>query len=564
MALSFVAGGSVLACTLGPPPSPAEPQADLQAAEAAIDAADMMGRIHVLASDDFEGRGVATRGEQRTVDYLIGEFRRLGLKPGNPDGSYVQRVPLVGSRPKAELSFSIGGRRTELSERDDFRAGSLWQVPEVRIDDSELVFVGHGVVAPEYGWDDYKDVDVSGKTVVMLSNDPQVPDPADPARLDASMFRGPAVTYYARSDHKRVVAKQHGAAARLTIFEPGTFGTPTWRDETSTFGSEDFDTREADRKLGELHANGELSPEAARQLFAACGIDLAALQQAARRRNFRPMPLGAKASWRIRQTLREVESRNVVARVEGSDPRLKDEWLIYTAHWDHFGRDETLRGDQVYNGARDNASGVAALLEVAKAFAKLRTPPRRSVLFIATTGEEQGLLGAKYYAEHPLYPLERTLAALNADVINVRGRTRDIGIVGVEKSTLGDLLTAMTEQRGRVATVDLLPHLGLYYRSDHKEFAAAGVPSLWMRRGLDYIGKPPDFGRKEVASYLANDYHKVSDEVRPDWDLSGAVEDYRLYFRLGYEVAQAERWPEWKPGDEFKARRDAMLQKSAR
>ena len=537
-------------------------EADLQAAEAGIDAVSMMRHLRTLASDEFEGRAPATRGEQRTVDYLVGELRRLGLKPGNPDGTYVQNVPLVGGRPKGELVFDVGGQRIALAEPADSLSGARWQLPDVRVDDVPLVFVGHGVVAPEFGWDDFKDVDVRGKALLVLPNDPQVPDPLDPSKLDASLFGGPAVTFYAQSDHKREVARQRGAAARIHIFVPGQFGTPTWKDAASDYGQEEFDIRQADRRTGDPPVGAGISDTAAERLFAAAGLDLAALKKAATRRDFRPVPLNARATLRVRQTLREVNSRNVVARIEGSDPVLKNEWVIYTAHWDHFGRDETRQGDQIFNGARDNASGVAAMLEVANAFASLKTPPKRSILFLITTAEEQGLLGAKHYAEQPLYPLERTLAALNTDGINVYGPTRDIQIIGLGKSSLGDQLSALAAQRGRVAKGDLLPHFGFFYRSDHKEFAAAGVPSLWMRRGSDYIGKPGDFAEKDTAAYFANDYHKVSDEVRDDWDLAGAVEDYRLYFRLGFDIANGEQWPEWKPGDEFASKRDEMLKRA--
>lgn len=536
--------------------------ADLKQASDSIDADSMLRHIRVLASDEFEGRAPGTRGEDLTVDYLVGEFKRLGLGAGNPDGTYVQRVPFVGIRAKSELAIDVGGRRIALKEPDDFYGFARWQLPEVRIDESELIFVGHGVVAPEYGWDDFKDVDVRGKTLLVLPNDPQVPDPRDPKRLDDSMFKGSAVTFYSQSDHKREVARQRGAAARIHIFVPGQFGVSSW--DTSDYGLEEMDTREADRRIGEVAGGASISEQAAERLFAAAGLDLAALKRAAVRKDFRPVVLNARASLRIRQTLRDVDSRNVVARIEGSDPKLKDEVVIYTAHWDHLGRNFALRGDQIFNGARDNASGVAAMLEVAKAFARLQTPPRRSILFIATTGEEQGLLGAKHYAAHPLVPLERTLAVLNSDLINVHGRTRDIGIIGFGRSTLADRPAELARRQGHVATDDPLPEFGLFYRSDHKEFAAVGVPSVWMRRGLDFIGKPEDFGRKDVAAYLAADYHKVTDEVRSDWDLSGAVDDYRLYFQLGYEVAQDQRWPERKPGDEFKAKRDAMLKQRAR
>jgi Zn-dependent M28 family amino/carboxypeptidase len=527
---------------------------DLEAALSSIDADAMLAHIRILASDEFEGRRPGTRGEQLTVAYLTDQFKRLGLQPANPDGTYVQKVPFIASRAHGELSFRVRDQQIALKEPADFRSLPVWQTPDIRIDDSELVFVGYGVVASEYDWDDYKGIDLTGKTVVVLPNDPQLPDPRDPTKLDEAMFKGRAVTSYARLEHKRSEARRHGAVAILTLFEPGLFGTPDWKDRISTAGIETFDTREEDQRRGEVSASAELSPEAAQRLFAACGLDLAALKKAALRKDFRPVAMNARASLSVTQVTREVESQNVVARVEGSDPKLRHEVVIYTAHWDHFGRTETPQGAQIFSGARDNAAGVAAMLEVAKAFARLATPPKRSVMFIATTGEEQGLLGAKYYAAHPLVPLQRTLAALNIDIVNVLGPTRDIAVIGIDKSTLGDMLASLAQQQGRVATGDLLPELGLFYRADHKEFASAGVPSLWMRRGLDVIGKPPDFGRNDTAAYLANDYHKVTDKVRPDWNLSGAVEDYRLYARLGYAVAQAAQSPEWKPGDEFRPR----------
>ena len=367
------------------------------------------------------------------------------------------------------------------------------------------------------------------------------------------------MTVHATTSHKREVAVRQGAAATIGIFEPGAFGTATWRDATSAYGTEGFDTRADDKKLAELGAYAAINPEAAQRLLRAAGHDLVALKRAAQRKDFRPIALNAKASFRVRQTLRQIDSRNVVARLEGTDPVLKNETVIYTAHRDHFGRNASLQADQIFNGALDNASGVAALLEVAKAFTALKTPPRRSILFIATTGEERGLLGAKYYAEHPLYPLERTLAVLNIDLINVWGPTRSITIVGYGRTTLADDLSRLAQANGRMATDDRRPEMGNFYRSDHFSFARRGVPAVYMARGLDYIGKPEDWGRKEIAAYFGNDYHKVSDEVKPGWDLSGAVEDYRLYFQLGYQVAQAARWPEWKAGDEFKAKRDDML-----
>jgi Zn-dependent M28 family amino/carboxypeptidase len=560
--IALLGACTVLAACGSMPSAPSA--ADVQAALASINADDIMRRIRVLASDEFEGRAPGSRGEALTVAYLVDEFRQMGLRPGNPNGTYVQLVPFVGTRETTELSFEVGGQTIALNTPRDYTAGSPRQVPQVEVRDSEIVFVGYGGVAPEYGWDDFKGFDVTGKTLLTLINDPQVPDPADPTRLDETLFKGRGVTVHARADRKREVAGQRGAAARIVLFEPGTFGVPAWKDRISDFGTEEFDTQRADRRQTDLAVSAELSPAAASRLLAASGHDLQALKQAAARKDFTPMPLGAKASFRVTRSMRTLDSHNVVARVEGSDPVLKHETIIYTAHWDHFGRDPTLAGDQIFNGARDNASGVAAMLEVAKAFARMKVAPRRSILFIATTGEEHGLLGAKYYIEHPLYPLERTLAVLNTDIVNVWGPTRDVSVIGYGKSTLADVLVALANASGREATDDLLPELGLFYRSDHYEFSRQGVPSVWLRRGQNFIGKPADWGRKETAAYLANDYHKVSDEIKPGWDLSGAVEDLKLYFQLGLQVAQAADWPQWKPGDEFKAKRDEMLKRRAR
>jgi len=288
------------------------------------------------------------------------------------------------------------------------------------------------------------------------------------------------------------------------------------------------------------------------------------LKEAATSRDFEPVPLNGTADFSLRNTLREVDSRNVLAKVEGSDPELKDEYIIYTAHWDHLGKDESLEGDQIYNGAADNASGTAALLEMARAYAALPEAPDRSILFLAVTAEEQGLLGSKYYASSPLYPLEKTLANINMDVMNQWGRTRDIVIVGYGNSTLDDLLESEARAQGRVIVPDPEPEKGFFYRSDHFEFAKQGVPALYIDSGIEFIGKPEGYGEQKRAEYTENDYHKPSDEIKPDWDLSGAVEDTQLLFMVGYRIAMGEHYPEWNPGTEFKAVRDEMLSQAAR
>jgi Zn-dependent M28 family amino/carboxypeptidase len=528
-----------------------------------IDAAEMLRHIQVLASDEFEGRGPGTKGEEKTVDYLVEQFRRMGLKPGNPDGTYVQDVPLLGIRTRAEGDFRVGDKRIDLKFPDDWVAVSRRASPEVEVKDSDVVFVGYGVVAPEYGWDDYKGVDVRGKTIVMLVNDPAVPDPNDPKALDEKLFKGRAMTYYGRWTYKYEIASEKGAAAAVLVHEEGPAGYP-YQVVVGSWGRENFDIPSPDGNRGRVAIESWVTLATARKLFEATGHDFDDLKAKATRKDFRPVALGAKADFTARNTLREVRSRNVTAKREGSDPTLKDQYVVYTAHWDHLGRDETLQGDQIFNGAADNASGVAMLLEIAEGFARMPKAPSRSVLFLAVTAEEKGLLGAKYYATHPLYPLEKTLADINMDVINLWGPTRDVTCVGLGQSTLDDELESAARRHGRVVGPDPEPEKGTYYRSDHFEFAKEGVPALNAKGGIDFPGKPADFGRRKRDEYTKRDYHKVTDEVKPDWDLSGAVEDARLLLEIGAEVADGDRYPEWKSGSEFRARREAMLGKSGR
>jgi Zn-dependent M28 family amino/carboxypeptidase len=428
----------------------------------------------------------------------------------------------------------------------------------VKVENSDVVFVGYGVVAPEYGWDDYKGLDVAGKTIVMLVNDPAVPDPADPSKLDPKFFKGRAMTYYGRWTYKYEIASEKGAAAAILVHETGPAGYP-YSVVVGSWGRENFDIPSPGSEKGRVAVEAWITLDKAKALFKASGQDFDALKAAARRPDFRPVALDAKARFAVTNTRRSVNSRNVVARVEGSDPKLKDEVVVYTAHWDHLGKDTSLPGDQIFNGAADNGSGTAGVLEAARAFSKLSPAPKRSILFLSVTAEEKGLLGAKYYATHPLYPLEKTLADINMDVMNVWGRTRDVTSVGLGLTTLDDLLAEAAKGQGRVVNPDPEPEKGFYYRSDHFEFAKEGVPALDPKGGIDYRDKPPGYGRKKRDEYTQNDYHKVTDQVKPDWDLSGAVEDLQLLVEVGYRVAQGAGYPEWKPGAEFLEKRRAML-----
>ncbi len=535
---------------------------DVKEASKSITSDDLLRHIKALSADEYEGRAPGSRGEELSVSYIGSEFKRLGLKPGNSDGTFIQKVPLAGITPDASASIKAGGREISLRHKDDYVALTRRYAPEVKVENSEMVFVGYGIVAPEYGWDDYKGVDVRGKTIVMLINDPQIADPRDSSKLDEKMFKGRAMTYYGRWTYKYEIAAEKGAAAVVIIHETGPAGYG-WQVVSANAGRENFDIKTPDRNMNRAGVEAWIHLDKTKELLAATGHDFDTLKRAATAKDFKPVSLGAQASFTLRNKLREVESRNVIAKIEGSDPKLKSEYIIYSAHWDHLGRDESLKGDQIFNGAIDNASGVAWMLEIAEAYMKLKRAPKRTILFLSPTAEEKGLLGAKYYAMNPLYPLERTLANINMDIMNQWGRTSAIVSIGYGTSTLEDLLREMAATQGRTVKPDPEPEKGYFYRSDHFELAKQGVPALtFLFPGTDYIGKSAGYGQQKREEYIAHDYHKVEDEIKPDWDLSGAVEDTQLLFEVGYRVAEGSTWPEWKPGTEFKAKRDAMMKRT--
>jgi Zn-dependent M28 family amino/carboxypeptidase len=536
------------------------PQSTLQPALDTINSGSLLNEIKTLSSDNFEGRAPGTPGEDKTIAYLEQQFQQIGLAPGNPNGTYLQNVPLAGVTSKADAQFTVKGKRLPATNLKDYVAISRRYTPKVDVKNSDIVFVGYGVVAPEYNWDDFKDVDVHGKTILMLVNDPQIPDPKDPTKLDDSIFKGKAMTYYGRWTYKYEIASRKGAAAAIIIHETATAGYPFEVVVGSWGGRENFDIQTPDNNMSRVPVEGWMAHDKAAELCKMAGLNLAALKKSALDRNFRPVTLGgAKASFEIENTLRKIDSHNVIGKIEGSDLAHKDEYVIYTAHWDHLGRDTSLPGDQIYNGAADNASGTAGLLEIARAYKKLSPAPKRSILFLSVTAEEKGLLGAEYYAQNPLYPLNKTLADINMDGLNQWGKTSDLTIVGLGNSTLDDTAAAVLKEHGRTVTADPEPEKGFFYRSDHFEFAKQGVPAFDPDSGVNYVGKPEGYGKQKRDEYTEHDYHKPSDEVKPDWDLSGAVEDLRVYFEIGYRVAQNDTFPEWKSGTEFKARRDAMM-----
>ncbi len=547
---------ALLALLLAAPPHPLSASGP---ALPPIDGAAVLEHTKALASDVFEGRGPGTKGETLTTDYLTKQLQQMGLAPGNPDGGWVQKVPLVGATVEGRppLVFRKGGTERTLAWHDDYVAWTKRVSERVSLDASPLVFVGYGVKAPEFQWDDYKGVDLKGKTLVVLVGDPPVPDPAHPDQLDPKVFGGRAMTYYGRWTYKYEMGAASGAAGVLIVHETEAAGYPFAVVQGKA--AEQFDVETPDGAQGRSAVEGWITLEQAKALFAMAGQDFDALRKKAATREFAPVDLGATASVTLTNAIRKVPSANVAAKLEAADPKHRDEWLIYTTHWDHFGVGPSVNGDNIYRGAVDNASGTGGLLEIARAFTRATPKPSRSILFLFVTAEEQGLLGSAWYADHPLYPLAKTLAVLNLDALNVHGRTRDLTIVGLGLSTLDDTIASAAAAQGRVVKPDPTPEKGSYYRSDHFPFARKGVPSIHAGGGIEFVGKPAGYGLQIRDAYIANDYHKPTDRVRPDWDMSGAVEDLALYLRAGYEIARTPTWPAWKPGAEWKPARDAML-----
>ncbi len=508
----------------------------------------LLEHVKILSSDEFGGRAPGSDGEEKTVAYLSEKFKEMGLAPGNPDGTYVQNVPLVSitATDESRLYLVENGVEEELAPGLGYVAWTKRVVEAVEVE-ADLVFVGYGVVAPEYGWDDYKDVDVRGKVLVMLVNDP-------PAEGPQEKFGGDAMTYYGRWTYKYEIAARKGAAGALIVHETVPAGYP-WEVVTGSWAGEQFDLVTENKNQDRVALEGWFSLDAARALFERTGLDLAAEKEKAKSADFRPVPLGVGVRANVRNLLRTVESKNVAARLEGTD--AGDEVILYMAHWDHLGTQEGLEGDNLFNGAFDNATGTAGLLELARAFSALDPKPRRSVVFLAVTAEEQGLLGSRFYARSPLYPLANTVAAINMDGLNVWGRTRDVSVIGMGQSSLDDLARRFAQEQDRVLVPDSEPEKGYYYRSDHFELAKVGVPAFYAESGIEFLGKPIGWGRTQRERYVAEDYHKPSDEVKDWWDLSGAIEDLELYFVMGRHLATGDEWPEWSEASEFKAAREA-------
>jgi Zn-dependent M28 family amino/carboxypeptidase len=544
VSLGIAAGLAVAALVAAQAPSAIPPA--VKTAFATLSPDRLLAHIRVLSSDKYEGRGPGTAGEQLSIRYIEDQFKSVGLAPGNPDGSYLQNVPLEGiaaDPTNIKLAFSDHGKSLAPRFGDDYVAWTKRIVPE-SISSGELVFAGYEIQAPTYHWDDIKGANLKGKVLVVLVNNPPF------KYLDGKK----AMTYYGRWTYKFEEAARLGAAGCLIIHETGPAGYP-WAVVHGSWTGEQFTLANANKNMDRAPFEGWITHETAEKLFAMAGKSLAKLEAAAQRRDFRPVPLGVKARMEIHNKLREIQSHNVVGKLEGSDPKLRNEYVIYTAHWDHLGK----HNGQIFHGADDNGSGVAALIELARAFKALPKAPRRALLFISVTAEEQGLLGSQYYAEHPLYPLARTAADINMDALNVWGPTRDIVSIGMGESTIDHTVEAAAKALGRAVRPDPEPGKGYFFRSDHFNFVKKGVPAFDPDSGVDYIGKPAGWGEKIHADYTAHDYHKPSDVIKSGWNLEGTVKDCDLFFLVGYDVANSEKMPTWKPGSEFRAARMASL-----
>jgi Zn-dependent M28 family amino/carboxypeptidase len=514
----------------------------------AISLATLTTATQILASDEYEGRAPTTAGEDKAVAYIAKRFGQAGLQPGNK-GSWYQNVPMVEiSSAPSPLTVTGGTQPLAFSQRADFVANTYQVTPRVELKDSEMVFVGYGINAPERGWNDYAGADVKGKTVVILVNDPDWQD----EDLDGP-FNGKAMTYYGRWTYKYEEAARQGAAAAFIVHDtqPASYG---WNVVQSSWTGPQYSLDEPGGHMDQSKVIGWLTNSAAQRLLAASGEDLAALSAAAKRPGFRPVPLRTRASISLVNEIKRQASRNVIGVLPGA--KRPNEYVIYTAHWDHLGRcDADASGDDICNGAVDNASGTAGLIALAEAHAK-RGNAGRSIIFLAVTGEESGLLGSKYYAEHPLYPVAQTAGGINMDSLSLAGDARDMVEIGGGKSELSAYLRRAVDAQGLTLKNEPSPQAGYYYRSDHFSLARQGVPMLYPKLGEDLAKGGPAAGAAAAANYRAHRYHQPSDEYDPGWDWSGALHELGIFYQIGRELADSTDWPNWNSGDEFRAIRD--------
>jgi Zn-dependent M28 family amino/carboxypeptidase len=514
-------------------------------------AADIKQHIAVLANDSLLGRKPFTAGEDKTIAYISSQFKKMGLEPGN-NGSYYQDVPMVEIGPAVAPAMQITGKAAmDVKNTIDFVAATRQELPALDLKNSPLVFAGFGVVAPEYNWNDYKGLDVKGKTVVVLVNDPGFKAPE-------RLFKGDTMTYYGRWTYKYEEAARQGAAGVLIVHqtEPASYG---WQVIQNSFSGSKLYLTQADKHMNRCKIEGWISEETAKKLLAGAGIteDMRAY---ARKKDFKAVPLNSSVSVSLKNKLKYSTSHNVIATLKGS--ATPGEYILYSGHWDHFGIGKAdAKGDSVYNGAVDNASGVAAILAVAKKFTQLKEKPKRSVVFLAVTAEEQGLLGSEYYGTHPVYPLNKTVANLNIDALSDFGETSDFSITGKGQNDLDDYVIALTRPNGWTVVGDKTPGSGGYYRSDHFNFAKVGVPALDLHNGANSIAKGEAYGLEQAKEYNDNRYHQPSDNYSDSMNTLGMAQTADLMYQLGVKLAGETTFPGWKAGSEFKAIRERSMGK---
>ena len=513
---------------------------DFTASYNSINKEQLTEHIKVLASDEFEGRAPSSKGEELTLDYLTKQLTALGFKPGNGD-SFLQAVPMVSIEASPEMTLSIGGKDYQYGH--DMVMGSSRISDFEQLKDSELVFVGYGVNAPEYQWNDYEGLDVKGKTVVILVNDPGF------ATKDPALFNGNAMTYYGRWTYKYEEASRQGAEGAIIIHEtaPASYG---WSVVEHSWTGPQFGFVREDLNKGRVAVEGWVNTDVAKELFANAGLNFEQAKAKAAKGSYHVDMGDLTASVAVKNTVKKSTSYNFIATLPGSVK--PDEHILYTAHWDHLGKDTSKDGDQIYNGAVDNASGTAALIEVAEAFSKLPVAPERSITIMAVTAEEQGLLGSKFYAANPVIPAAKTVANINMDALNVNGRSKDVSVYGLGQSQLDEYLTVAAKKQGRIISGDPRPAAGIYYRSDHFAFANIGIPALYAKSGPEPVDAATKALREVLNPILAKCYHNACDEYNEQWDLSGAVEDMQAFFEIGYELSNEGVWPKWSKTSEFK------------
>lgn len=525
---------------------------DYKNAEETINTEDMTRIVKEFSSDEFQGRKPFTIGEEKAVDFLIQEYKRIGLEPLE-NGSYIQEVPMVEVTdiPDERMKIKMWNASIELKFKDDFVAFSKQLVDEIKVNDSRMIFAGYGIVAPEYNWNDYEGIDVKGKTVIVLVNDPGF------GTEDKSFFKGNEMTYYGRWTYKYEEAARQGAKAVIIIHETEQAGYP-WSVVLNGAVQPKLYLQREDNYMSMCAVEGWITTNAAKELFSLAGFKLSELKEKAKNSDFKAVDLKSRLSLNIKSTQKEAISKNVIGIIPGSE--RPDEVIIYSSHWDHLGVGPVVNGDSIYNGAVDNGTTTAWMLEIAEAFMNLRKRPARSIMILSPTAEEQGLLGSKFYAENPIFPLEKTVANINNDLLLPFGPYKDVMITGYGQSELEDYVVKFAEEYDRYILPDPNPHTGMYYRADHFSFARVGVPALFARGNCDSREYGKEWALKMEKEWLNSYYHKQTDQYDPElWNFEGIVEDARLFFRIGYELSNETTFPSWKEGSEFKSIREKYM-----